>query len=267
MKNVNLRHVSRKLTQYLSGNGPTILSVVAAIGVVVTTISAVKNTPKAIERIKSDSRNNHDGDPNAYTKLEAVKSGWSCYTPSLLFGLSTIACIFGANVLNKRNQAALNSAYILMCNYYQEYRNKVKERFGNEIDSEICQDIIRDHKEGEFLNPYDPEEPSDDTKFLFYDILSDQYFNRTWKDVFSAEYHLNRNFILKGEIPLNEFYEFLGLKITELGEELGWSSSAGLEFYGYEWIDFTHQLVKLDDNLECYLINMPFPPTSDYLTL
>jgi hypothetical protein len=32
-----------------------------------------------------------------------------------------------------------------------------------------------------------------------------------------AEYHLNRNYILRGEAVINELYEFLGLEPTDWG--------------------------------------------------
>ena len=47
------------------------------------------------------------------TKIEKVKIAGPVYIPSILIGAGTVACIFGANVLNKRHQAALVSAYTL----------------------------------------------------------------------------------------------------------------------------------------------------------
>ena len=55
-------------------------------------------TPKALRKIRADSKTNHDGDPEAYNKLEAVKSAWACYIPAAISGTATIFCIFGANV-------------------------------------------------------------------------------------------------------------------------------------------------------------------------
>lgn len=53
---------------------PTVLTCIGAVGVVATAVLAVKATPKALELVKADSRKNHDGDPHAATKMEAVKS-------------------------------------------------------------------------------------------------------------------------------------------------------------------------------------------------
>ena len=93
-----------KIGRSLKKASPTILTCIGAVGVVATAVLAVKATPKADGLIKADSRRNHDGDPYAATKLEAVKSCWKCYIPAATTGIATIICIFGANTLNKKQQ-------------------------------------------------------------------------------------------------------------------------------------------------------------------
>lgn len=100
-------------------------------------------------------------------------------------------------------------------------------------------------------------------KRLFYETHMDKIFESTIEDVLLAEYHLNRNFTLRGHCLLNEFYEFLGLPPTEYGNTVGWEYSLGWSFYGYQWIDFTHEVIKLDDGLEVIQIGFLFEPTED----
>lgn len=107
-----------KIGRSLKKASPTILTCIGAAGVVATAVLAVKATPKADSLIKTDSRRNHDGDPYAATKLEAVKSCWKCYIPAAATGVATIICIFGANTLNKKQQASLASAYALINRSY-----------------------------------------------------------------------------------------------------------------------------------------------------
>ena len=74
-----------------------------------------------------------------------------------------------------------------------------------------------------------------------------------------AEYNLNRNYILRGCASLNEFYEFLGLEPKDYGDVLGWTV--------YEeifWIDFNHRKAIIEDDLECYIIEMPYCPNETY---
>ena len=106
--------LDHKIGRSLKKASPTILTCIGAAGVVATAVLAVKATLKADSLIKADSRRNHDGDPYAATKLEAVKSCWKCYIPAAATGVATIICIFGANTLNKKQQASLASAYALV---------------------------------------------------------------------------------------------------------------------------------------------------------
>ena len=64
-----------------------------------------------------------------------------------------------------------------------------------------------------------------DEKVIFYDEISGESITCYEREIMDAEYHLNRNFVMRGYASLNEFYEFLGLPQTERGEELGWTMS------------------------------------------
>lgn len=130
-----------KIGRSLKKASPTILTCIGAAGVVATAVLAVKATPKADSLIKADSRRNHDGDPYAATKLEAVKSCWKCYIPAAATGVATIICIFGANTLNKKQQASLASAYALVNRSYSDYKHKLKELYGEDAHKKIMESI------------------------------------------------------------------------------------------------------------------------------
>lgn len=141
MKKPNLQRLAQRSKIYLRKASPTILSGLGAAGVIVTSVLAVRATPKALRKIRADSKTNHDGDPEAYSKLEAVKSAWVCYIPAAISGTATIFCIFGANMLNKRQQAALTSAYALLNDSYNNYKDKLKELYGEEAHQKIVDAI------------------------------------------------------------------------------------------------------------------------------
>lgn len=235
---------------------PTILSCIAAIGTVATAVLAVKATPKAIEYIQMNTGYNHDGVMEVPSKEEIVKATWKNYIPAAAVGLGTIVCILSANGLNRKQQATITSAYVLLENAYKEYKNKLKDIYGEETDTEVRKAVAKDNYTG------DPDVT--DGKLLFYDEYSNQYFERTMEEVIDAEYHLNREFILEGDVKLNKFYELLGLPETELGAVVGWDSESAAAFFGYQWIDFEHDLVVMDDGLECYIVHMPFAPTREF---
>lgn len=235
-----------ELTLRLKRGSPTILSVVGAIGVIATTISAIKATPDAMERIKYDSRYNHDGDSYAYTKVEAIKSAWRCYIPTTAIGLSTLVCIFGANALNKQQQAAITSAYMLLNKTYKEFIEK-------DTDGSIRKAIVED-------KVADIDISTDEETCLFYEFNYGELFERKRGDVLRAEHRFNRMFISRGYATLNDFYELIDLPKSKIGETLGWS-----EDEGYPWVDFEHELVELEDGMECYLIHIPESPLPNYI--
>lgn len=117
-KNQAIQKLLHKSGLCIRKYSPVALSCVASAGVVVTAIAAAKATPRAVALVYADSRKKHDGDPYAYTKKEAFIAAWKCYIPAVAFGASTIACIMGANALNRRQQAALTSAYALVQSSY-----------------------------------------------------------------------------------------------------------------------------------------------------
>ncbi len=255
-----------KAERFLKKSSPTILTCLGAIGVVTTAVLAAKATPKAIRLVRAKSRINHDGDPNAYTKKEAIMSCWKCYVPAVVVGGSTIACIFGANALNKRQQGALASAYALVNQAYQDYKRKVKENFGEGAHRDIMRQIAAEQSERPHITCESMSnmtsvgfDDADEPDRLFYDAFSERYFNATISQVLQAEYHLNRNFMLGGDASLNSFYRFLGIPTIPGGDELGWLICDWLN-----WIDFNHEKVMIDDGLngevECYIIEMPITP-------
>ena len=257
-----MKRFTRHSKMFFKRNGSTILSIIGGVGVVATAIMAVKATPKALERL--DQAKEEKGED--LTKLEVVKVAGTVYIPSIVVGVGTVACIFGANVLNKREQASLMSAYALMDGAYKDYRNKVKEIHGEEAHQEIVNAIAVEKANDTYIrNGYmcgtcDLGKEEDGELRLFYDYHSGRYFESTIEQVISAEYHLNRNYILRGYAYLNELYEFLGIEQTDYGSVLGWAPNDD----GMYWIEFDHKKVTLDDGLECYILDMPFEPTYDF---
>lgn len=156
----------------------TILTCLSGIGVVATTVLAIRATPKAVRLIEEEvsgyDENGVCGTP--LTKLETVKLCWKCYIPTIAVGVSTITCIFGANMLNKRGQAALMSAYALMDSSYKGYKKKVKELYGDDADTQVKNEIAKDNYE-------ERAEPEDENAELFFDFATLQYFRAPMSEV------------------------------------------------------------------------------------
>jgi hypothetical protein len=246
---------------------PVILTSVSMVGVIATVTLAVNATPKAVEKIRNDSVNNHNGNPDAYTKIEAIKSAWRYYVPCAITGVSTLICIAGANILNKQQQATLTSAYALLDNSYQQYKGKLKELYGEEahqniIDSiakDTCRDVYISGQDIMGTNSLDFDEHNPDDNKLFYDTYSKRYFESSINRVIQAEYFLNRDYTLAACASLNQFYNYLGLESIPEGDELGWSCGSGIY-----WLDFNHHKTILDDGLEVHVIDIVWTPELGY---
>lgn len=248
-----MKKLLNRSSAFLKQNSPTILTCIGGVGVIATSIMAVKATPKALQCIEQAKEEKGED----LTKLETVKAAGPVYIPAALTGIGTLACIFGANALSKRQQASLASAYALLNTSYNEYRKKVDELYGEDAGANVRAGIAKDK--------YDEEDITvSEEKQLFFDQFSGRYFESTIEDVQRAEYRVNRDLVMRDYVSLNEFYEHLGVPTIEAGESLGWSNGGNFAAYWQTWIDFSHQKTLIDDDLECYIIHMQTEPTPDY---
>ena len=244
-----LLNVSKR---FIKRNASTILTCIGGAGVIATSVMAVKATPKALWLIEEAREEKGD----ELTKVETVLAATPAYVPAVIMGASTIACIFGANMLNQRKQAAMMSAYALLDSSYKEYRNKVAELYGEESAANVRAELAKDKYAGDGFS-------EDNDKQLFYDEFSGRYFESTMKDVLIAEHSLNKIITVDGGAYLNEFYELLGLETVDYGDYMGWNAYGLMEMYWHPWLEFEHEKFTFDDGLECYILKMPYEPMYD----
>lgn len=233
-----------KVKLFIKKNAPTILTYAGGVGVVATSVMAVKATPKALTLLEEAKEQKGE----ELTKTEAIVVAGKVYIPTALVGIGTLACIFGANALNKRQQAALVSAYALLDSSYKEYKAKVKEVHGEEGHGAVVQEIAKDKYEEDKLEV-------DDENQLFFDEFSGRYFESTMEKVRNAQYQLNRELFMKSYATLNEWYDFVGMIPHEVGDLYGWTPAGNQEKSWQEWIDFNVMQTFIDDDLECYIVS------------
>ncbi len=243
---------------------PVILSVASVTGLAVTTVFAIKATPKAVELLKSEEIQKGE----KLTKKEIVKTVWKNYIPTAVFFVGTASCIISAAILNKKQQTSLASAYALMSASYNKYKNKVKELFGEEAHEKVISEIAAEKAKGNYISAEAMwqnttlEFGDDEEEVTFYlaDGGEGRYFTSTVNKVLQAEYHLNRNYFLNAcSLTLNDFYELLGIEPTDFGENVGWFLDDYSELY---WIDFDHYKTVQDGGLEVHVIEMVTMPTT-----
>ena len=197
---------------------PTILTVISVGGVVATAVLSAKAAPKAVKLVEDGKQKE---DMTDISKLELVainiKYGWKPFIPVIATAAGTIACILGSNILNKKQQAALTSAYMMLESQYREYRKKVIEFHGEEEDAKIINDIIK--------SSIKPISEDDEVITFAYEMLDD-YFESTTANVAFAIQQVNYYMLADGYVTLSQFYKFLGLNELaniEENQEIGWS--------------------------------------------
>lgn len=242
----------KKTGSKLKKSSPTILTVIASVGVVATGVLSAKAAPKALKLIEEGKEKE---DMTDISKIEVVaidiKYGWKPFIPAVAAGISTIACIFGANILNKKQQAAITSAYMMLESQYRDYRKKVIERHGEEEDKEIISSIVSEKIENTVLRPMN----ENDEVLTFYEEHHDSFFEMTMADFVAAVHDLNRRLIKNGFATLNEFYELLGIEELNSGDVLGWSWDDYCDQMGeMPWIDIGFDDAKLEDGFQYKVI-------------
>lgn len=240
----------------LKKHSPEILAVTGVVGVVASGVMACKATTKLsgiLDKTKLDLEAIHYAVENpetlaeeytaedskkdtvivyAQAGLEVVK----LYAPSVILGaLSITAMLTSNNILRKRN-VALAAAYATVDKGFKEYRGRVIERFGKELDKELkynikakeVEEIVVNEKGKEkvvkkTIQVADPNLTSDYARFFDDGCLG-------WEK--DAEHNL---YILKcqqsfateklqsqGYLFLNDVYDMLGIPRTKAGQVVGW---------------------------------------------
>lgn len=240
----------------LKKHSPEILVVAGVVGGVTSAVMACKATTKAgdiIEDTKSQLDIIHKGmeDGNIrgveYTKEDGTKDLTIVYTqtavkfiklygPAVALGtVSIVSILAGHNITRKRN-LALTAAYATIDNSFKQYRNRVIERFGEELDRELKYDVKMKEVEETVVNEDGTESTVKTTVNVIdpntisdYSRIFDEC-NPSWSKspehnlVFLKQQQNYANDLLKsrGHLFLNEVYDMLGFPRTQAGQIVGW---------------------------------------------
>lgn len=240
-----------KLKKY----SPEILVAAGIAGTVVSTVLACKATTKIgdiLEETKDTIDVIHEGmeagnvNGTEYTEEDGkkdlsivyVQSGLKLakvYAPAVTVGVLSITSILaGHNMLRKRN-VALAAAYAAVDKSFKEYRGRVVERFGKELDRELRYNIKAKEIEETVVNEDGSEAKVKKTiqvAELDYSEYA-KFFDESCRG-FDDDPSYNLMFIKRqqdyanellqkrGHVFLNEVYDMLGIQRTPAGQCVGW---------------------------------------------
>lgn len=168
----------------------------------------------------------------ARTGLEFVK----LYGPSVLLGVASLGCILTShNIIRKRN-IALAAAYATVDKSFKDYRGRVIERFGKDLDEELRFNVKAKEVEETVTNEDGTEQTVKKTVKTVGPHLYSGYarcFDETctcWtKDPETNLWFLmqqqdwaNEKLRRQGYLFLNDVYKSLGMQVTAAGQQVGW---------------------------------------------
>lgn len=235
----------------LKKHSPEILIGLGIVGTIASTVMACKASTKASEILANSKKELEQvhavgNDPNftGYTEkdykkdltLVYAKTGVrfvKLYAPAVLLGTASIAAILSGHGILRKRFVELSAAYAAVDAGFKEYRGRVVERFGKELDRELKYNI-KNHEVEEVVVDEDGNEtvvksviqtaePSEYAKFfdetcMYWDRNAD--YNLTFLRMKQAE--ANDQLRLRGHIFLNEVYDMLGIQRTKAGNIVGW---------------------------------------------
>lgn len=241
----------------ISKNSPIILTGLGLVGMVSSTILAVKATPKAEELINERKSQLGLTNDEKLPVKEAIKVAWKPYIPAIGTSIASIACIIGASRINYKRNAALATAYTLSETTLRRYKNKVIDNIGEQREKKIVEEIAQDE-----LNEAKPVNDSQviitsGGNTLCYDSFSGRYFRSDMETIKQVVNKLNRRMNYEHYISLNEYYNEIGLDNITQGSMLGWNLDDGLIEP-----DFSTALAK--DGNPCIVIDFLVRPKSEF---
>lgn len=263
-------------------HSPEILVVTGVIGIVTSTVMACKATTK-VNDIVTESKKTidkihdcvgkglHTSDGEEYTQEVANKdlaivytqTAWKfvkLYGPSVLIGAASIGCMVGSNRILRKRNVALAAALTTVEKSFKDYRGRVIDRFGKDLDRELrfgikakeIKEKVIDENGNETTVTKTVEVVDPNTAHSLYSIVFCEG-NTGWTK--NAE--LNKAFLiqqqnwandklrLRGYLTLNEVYEMVGAPTTAYGQIAGWvyteDSSVGDNFVDFGIFDVTNE--------------------------
>jgi hypothetical protein len=236
-------------------HSPEILAGVGVVGTVASAVIACKATLK-LDDILAESKETRDkikevAENPKYEKeyspedakkdltvnytQTAVKIA-KLYAPAVILGSASLGCLLASNDILRKRNAALSAAYMTVDKSFKEYRSRVAERFGEEVEKEIRYNIKAMEVETTVVNEDGSETTvTDQVKTMDSNLYSDyarffDEFSPNWKN--DPEYNLmflkaqqqyaNDLLRAKGRLFLNEVYDLLGLERSKAGQVVGW---------------------------------------------
>lgn len=240
-------------------HSPEILVVTGVVGIVASTVMACKATTKVndivdeaketIDKIHdSVGKGLHTSDGEEYTEEVAnkdlaivyVQTGWKfvkLYGPAVALGVASIGCMVGSNRILRKRNVALAAAFKAVDTSFKDYRKRVIDRFGKDLDRELRFGVKAKQVEERVIDENGNETTVTKTVEVIDPNTAHSLYSVVWcegSNGWTRNAELNKVFLiqqqnwandklrLNGILTLNEVYDMLGAPRTAYGQIAGW---------------------------------------------
>lgn len=296
---------ANKAVVKLKKRSPELCLAFGVVGFVATVVVACKattkvgdvleETQKTVETIHKCEENEDLKKTGEYTEKDSTKDLIIVYTktgvkllklyaPSLIIGTFSISCMLGSHYLLHKRNVALAAAYTAVDKSFKEYRQRVVERYGADVDKELrfnvkaktFEETVVNEKGKEKtvekeVNIINGQEYSDYARIFDernYNFEKDSQYNLMF--IRSQERLANDKLIANGYLFLNEVYDMLGFQKTKAGQIIGWvykpDNPVGDNYVDFGLSEFNRESVRdfingyercivLDFNVDGYILD------------
>ena len=162
------------------------------------------------------------------------------YTLPTILMSGGVMCMLSATLIQTKRLKALSIAYTSLATAFNDYREKVKEKFGEQEEADLREEIKRD-KRGNIVGCSKVPLIENETTFsrLFGEGNTpfwSRSTNASLTFIKAAEGNLNERLRYQGFVTLNEVWDELGFKPSSEGMYLGWRFKEGDPVYGSTYI-------------------------------
>ena len=302
-----MNKMSRNLHKFgfkFKKHSPEILAVAGVVGIVASGIMACKASTKlsgVIEETKEQLDQVHDyveknGFSDKYTEEDSKKDTAIIYTqtavklvklygPAVILGTLSITAMLTSNKILRKRNIALAAAYTTVDKAFKDYRGRVIERFGEELDKELkynlkskeIEEVVTDENGEETtvkktVKAMNPNDISEYARF-FDESCSSWNKSQFHNQMFLKQQQNYANDLLKaqGYLFLNDVYKMLGMDVAPYGQVVGWiydeKNPVGDNFVDFGLYDLNDEAKRLFINGQERTILLDFNVDGNILDL
>lgn len=291
MKSVGLTF--NKIGFQIQKKSPELLVAAGIAGVVVSAVMACKATIKAsevAEEAKETIDEIHEIEEKGITRagnpysIEDTKKDLTTtylqtgvkyaklYAPSVILGAASITCIVASHRVLKKRNIALAAAYTTLDKSFKEYRGRVMERFGEQVEKEIRYNIkakeikktvvdetgkkekVKEVVDTPAVDGWDPSQYSPYAR-RFDETHPNWTKNPEMNRFYLKARQAQANDMLKarGHLFLNEVYDMMGFPRTKAGAVVGWLYDPKRPELGDSYVDFGMYEIQEGEDFESYV--------------